>query len=284
MVKSEVNKPREEGIERARGRVTDPEPSSKSDERCEMSDVPARNQELGTKDLSGAIRRVLDGDANAYEGIYAVCDRALRAFVSRRYGRLGGDFIDEVAIRTHEYAVSHLNSYDPDKGASFQTWLIWQSRSIAGHVAREWFSRRFVRYNQAAHEAWALTETGPGDVYEEKRLWRVLQEETEALPEDERRTVVVHDIEARSHPEIAKATGLTYEQVRYRRRLVLKSLRRRLMRRGVSPVPVDATPAPIWYGENRTDAEDDFTSSVTAVLPDGPDTLVGAAAKEEDEE
>ena len=36
---------------------------------------------------------------------------------------------------------------------------------------------------------------------------------------------------------------------------------------------MDATPAPVWYGESRTDIDDDFTASVTADLPAGPGPL-----------
>jgi hypothetical protein len=125
---------------------------------------------------------------------------------------------------------------------------------------------------------------------------------------------------------MARASGLTYEQVRYRRRQVLKRLRKRLKERGVRPVPIDTTPVPIWYGnaagcdspngvtgarattqgsrvhrlegqvapkelglgespiwcgKDNTDTNDDYTTSVTAVLPTEPPTLVGAAAREE---
>jgi hypothetical protein len=44
--------------------------------------------------LARAVKFVLAGDVNAYEEIYAVCDGALRAFTSRRYGHLGDDFTD----------------------------------------------------------------------------------------------------------------------------------------------------------------------------------------------
>ncbi len=244
------------------------------------------NKSAGNKALlvKESVARVLAGDVGAYSAIYKVCDGPLRSFIWSRHGQLGRDFVSEVAIRTHEYAFSHLNNYRSDRGASFQTWLNWLSRNFAGHVRREWYNQRFVRYDQALHEAWTVTETGPADEYEETRLSRVLHEETESLPEAERQVIVLHDIEGLPHPACARATGLTYEQVRHRRRLALAALRRRLELRGVSPVPVDSTPAPIWYGEDRTDRNDGLTAPETALLPDGPDVLVGAAAKEEDEE
>jgi RNA polymerase sigma factor (sigma-70 family) len=230
--------------------------------------------------VADALRGVREGNTEAYGAVYAVYDEALRAFIARRYGHLGQDFVEEVAIRTHEFAFTHINECSSDRGASFKTWLFWQARAVARHVRREWYGRRFVRFSQAQHEAYAVSDTGPVDIYEERRLWRVLREETEALPESERQTVLLHDIEARSHPDIARASGLTYEQVRYRRRLVLQRLRRRLKERGVRPVPIDTTPVPIWSGKDNTDPNDDYTSSVTAVLPTEPPMLVGANAKD----
>ena len=41
---------------------------------------------------------------------------------------------------------------------------------------------------------------------------------------------------------------------------------------------VDTTPVPVYYGWDHTEPDDEYTTSVTAILPDGPDTLVGAAA------
>ena len=38
-----------------------------------------------------------------------------------------------------------------------------------------------------------------------------------------------------------------------------------------------------WFGDDRTDIDDDFTASVTAVLPDGPAPLEAAAAAEPEE-
>jgi len=241
--------------------------------------MDCKSREERTLRLARAVERVLAGDVNAYEEIYAACNRRLRTFIAGRYGHLGRDFIDEVAVLTHEFAFTHINEYDSDRGASFQTWLLWQSRRIANHAARDLYNPRFVPFEPARHEVYAISATGPADDFEEKRLWRVLAEETDALPESERQTVVLHDIEARSHREMARSAGLTYEQARYRRRLVLKRLRKRLKERGVRLVPMDTTPEPVWHGQDNTDPDDDFTSSVTAVLPDEPPSLVGAAAE-----
>ena len=253
--------------------------------RAPSSPGRTKNVERCTdNEWADAIARVLAGDVNAYEVIFRACNRRLRTFIAGRYGHLGRDFIDEVAMLTHEFAFTHISEYDSDRGASFATWLLWQSRRIANHAARDLYNPRFVPFEPAKHEVYAISDTGPVDSYEEKRLWQVLEEETEALPEGERQTVVLHDIEARSHRDMARAAGLTYEQERYRHRLIMKRLRKRLKERGVRPVPVDTTPEPIWFGNDGTEPDDDYTTSVTAVLPSGPKTLVGAATKEKDEE
>jgi DNA-directed RNA polymerase specialized sigma24 family protein len=232
--------------------------------------------------LSAAIRRVLSGEVESYEVIHNRIDRPLRAYIRSHFYWAGPSFEDEVAVRTHEYALTRLGEYDAAK-ASLQTWYNWQSRSVAGLVMREWFGPRLVQYDEAVHEAWAATASGPADVYEEKRLSRVLREESESLSEEERQSITLHDIDRLTFDQSAEASGLSVMQVRYRRLRALSVLRQRLLERGVQPVAVDTTPAPIWYGRDSTDP-DDYAAPTVAVLPDGPDTLVGAAARDDKDE
>ena len=238
--------------------------------------------DMDRKSIKEAIQRVLDGHRNDYDVIYKQVDKSLRAYIRSHFYWAGPDFEDEVAVRTHEYVLPRLSEYDATK-ASLQTWYNWQSRSIAGLVMREWFGPRLVQYDEAVHEGWAVTATGPADVYEEKRLSRVLREESESLSEEERQSITLHDIGDLTFDESAEASGLTVNQVRYRRRLALSVLRQRLQERGVRPVAVDTTPAPIWYGRDSTDPED-YAAPTVAVLPVGPDSLVGAAAAQEKED
>jgi RNA polymerase sigma factor (sigma-70 family) len=207
----------------------------------------------------------------------------LRSFVGRRYGRFGDEFIDEVAILTHERAFARLNEYQTDKGASFQTWMNWQSRAAAKQVMRERYGSRFVQYAEVRHEPWVETVPGPADIYEESRRSRVLRQELLALSEDGRLSVTLHDKDGLTFAETAQAAGTTVKRVRLTREQALAVLERRLQERGVSPAEVDSTPVPAWHGWDVTDRDDEWTASVTAVLPDGPSSLVGAAAREEDE-
>jgi RNA polymerase sigma factor (sigma-70 family) len=234
--------------------------------------------------LARAVKLVLAGDVNAYEDIYAVCNRALHAFLCRRYGHLGDDFVQEVAIRTHEYTLTRLDKYDSDKGTSFQTWVNWQSRSVASQVMAERYGPQLARFNVMEHEVWAGSVAGPADILEGERRSRVLRQEFRALAEDDRLSIAHHDLAGRTFAETAQRTDATVSKTRWVRHRGLARLRTRLLELGIRPVEVDSTPVPIWYGSDSTEGDDDYTASVTAVLPDGPDTLVGAAARDAAEE
>ena len=92
-----------------------------------------------------AVQRVLAGDENGYELVYKAHDPSLRAFIGTRYGHLGADFLEEVAARTHERVLSKLDKFDPNRGASFQTWMNWQALGVAREVIEEWYGVRRVR-------------------------------------------------------------------------------------------------------------------------------------------
>ena len=77
--------------------------------------------DISRKDILAAIQRVLAGDPDAYELIYRAHDATLRSYIGRRFRGLGDDFVSDVALRTDESAISRLDRYDPDRGASFQT-------------------------------------------------------------------------------------------------------------------------------------------------------------------
>jgi len=231
-----------------------------------------------------AIAHTLTADIDAYAVIYEVCDGPLRAFIGSRYGHLGRDFANEVAIRTHEYAVTHLDEYDPNKGASVQTWLNWQSLNVAKLAIPDWCDPKTEPFDEKRHNRWAASVPGPAELYEAKRRSQLLNQEYNALDEDGRLSVALHDEQGLSVRETARRTGMPV--IRVRRLLEQKHhrLARRLRRLGVRPVETDSTPAPMWTQPDSSDKDDDWTASVTAVLPDGPDTLVGAAAKDLAEE
>lgn len=229
--------------------------------------------------IQAAIRQVLAGNVNAYELIYRRFDRNLRAFLAARYSWAGPDFLDEVALRTHEYALSRLAGYDSTKSA-FLTWLCWQARSTASRVLAEWYSPRFVRFDAKRHEVRAGTAPGPADLREAERRSRIINEELAALSEAGRLAVTLHDMAQQTFAETAQAAGLSVGRLRRERARALERLRRRLIEQEVSPIEVDSTPAPVFHGWDWTAPDDDWTATTTGRLPAGPDVLPGAAAAE----
>ena len=231
--------------------------------------------------LTAAIRRVLSGDINAYEEIYLATDGALRAFVGTRYQHLGRDFSDEVSVRTHEYVLTHLDRYDASRGASFQTWMNWQSRNVAAKVAAEWFNLRRVRVggrvqrvsrsvavDGEALEMLARAEPDPAAVREAESDSEVLWEEYEALATEARRSVTLHDIDGMTLAESALALGIPVSRLRRHLDQAHNHFRSRLKRLGVRPVEREPHFGMVRYDTDTTDYDDDWTASTTAFLPD----------------
>jgi RNA polymerase sigma factor (sigma-70 family) len=231
--------------------------------------------------IADAISRVLAGDVNAYEEIYRATDGALRAFVGSRYQHLGRDFSDEVSVRTHEYAFTHLDRYDPGRGASFQTWLNWQSRNVAAKVAAEWFNLRRVNVGgrwQRMSRTVAVDEEGleklarsvpdPAEMREAESDSLVLWQEYEALAAEGKLSLTAHDMEGMTLAESALVLGIPVSRLR---RLLDRNhnrLRKRLERQGVRPVEREPHYGRVWYDSDNTDYDDDWTASATAFLPD----------------
>lgn len=253
--------------------------------------------DMDRKSFVEAIQRVLDGHRNDYDVIYKACDPSLRSFLGARYGHLGGDFIDEVAIRTHEFAFTHLNSYNSNSDAAFQTWLNLRSLNVAGDVLAERFdlhrlgprgARRRVgvseSFDEETHAPWSGSGQSPAEEDEAKMRNRLLWQEYETLAREGRLSVALHDIEGRTLAETAQALDMPLIRVR---RLLDRNhsrLRKRLKRRGVLPAEREPHFGRVWSQPDDTGYDDDWTATSMAYLPEDPDSLVGAAAKSEEED
>jgi DNA-directed RNA polymerase specialized sigma24 family protein len=245
--------------------------------------------------LAEAVARVRNGDDEAYEVIYAACDRELRAFVGKRHGHLGDAFVDEVDIRTHEYVFSNLNRYNPDRGVSFQTWVNWQSNNVAIQVKAEWFDLHKVRtpdgrwervagsvpMDEAAREVMLGSPPEPPDApWRRHRLWK----EYEALSNEGRLSVALHDICGLTLPETASALGMPLIRLRRLLDQCHSRLRKRLKRAGIRPgesMPHYGMVA--RYGNDGTGYEEEWTATETARLPFVPDSLDSTALEPEEE-
>jgi RNA polymerase sigma factor (sigma-70 family) len=174
-----------------------------------------------------------------------------------------------------------LNRYDPGRGASFQTWLNWQSRNVAAKVAAEWFNLRRVNIGgrwQRMSRTVAVDEEGlemlcrpvpdPAEVREAESDSLVLWQEYEALAAEGKLSVTAHDMEGMTLAESALVLGIPVSRLR---RLLERShnrLRKRLERQGVRPVEREPHFGRVRYETDNTDFDDDWTASATAFLPD----------------
>jgi RNA polymerase sigma factor (sigma-70 family) len=236
------------------------------------------------QEVADAIQRVLSGDVDSYELIHKLTDRSLRSFIGTRYGRQDADFIDEVATRTHEYALEHLKEYSPKKRASFQTWLNWHSRNIAKRVRRERRDPNTVSLNEELDVQYVLTPPDPAEEHERQRRNRVLRQELKALAEQGRLSVAGHGMGRWTFTTTAQRLGLTVPQARYRYGRACRVLKQRLERRGVRPTEVVPCYGRVGTLPDDSGDEDDRAARPTASLPDGPDSLGGAAARNEEKE
>ena len=245
-----------------------------------------------------AMGRVLAADVDAYAVIYEVCDGSLRSFIGSRYGRLGKDFVDEVAIRTHEYVLTRLDKYKSDKDASFQTWLNLRSLNVAGKVLVERYGLRRVAakdgrrrrvavsesFDEETHAQRARPVPGPAEEREARLRSRLLWQEYEALAREGRLSIALHDIAGRTLADTARELGEPLIRVRRLLERNHNSLRKRLKRLDVRPVEPEPHHGRVWTEPDDTGYDNDWTATPMACLPDDPDTLVGAAARREEED
>lgn len=249
------------------------------------------------EEITDAIQRVLNGDVDSYEIILKQTDSSLRSFIGSRYGQLGKDFIDEVAIRTHEFGFANLSSYNTDSDATLQTWLNLRSLNVAGEVLAERLdlhrlgprgARRRVlvseSFDEETHAQRARPVPGPAEEYEARMRSRLLWQEYEALAREGRLSIALYDLEGRTLAETAQELGMPLIRVR---RLLERNhhrLRKRLKRLDVRPVEPEPHHGRVWTEPDDTGYDDDWTATPMAYLPDDPDTLVGAAARREEED
>ena len=234
--------------------------------------------------VADAIKRVLSGDVDSYELIHKQTDSSLRSFIGSRYGRQDADFINEVATRTHEYALEHLKEYSAEKRASFQTWLNWQSRNVARRVRLERDDRNTVSLNEELDVQYVLTTSDPAEELERQRRNQVLRQELKALAEQDRLSIAGHGSGHWTFSTTARRLGLTVPQARYRHERACRKMKQRLELRGVRPTEVVPCYGRVGTLPDESGEEDDRGAMPMASLPDGPVSLEGAAAAEVEQE
>ena len=191
--------------------------------------TPATDDEL--------MRAFAQGDAAAFESLYARHRVALYRFVRRLLGSALAREADEVFQDTWERVIGARESWSP-QGASFRTWLFTLAHHRAVDCLRK--SGREVSVDGAQAEpwqpdgpAWADWPEPGHDVHHddiaERAFWRAagqrLLDCLDELPLAQKTVFLLHHDDDLSTAEVAAAIGLGFETAKSRLRYAMSKLR-----------------------------------------------------------
>ena len=242
-----------------------------------------------------AIRRVLDGDVDAYGIIYETIDKPLRCYIGIMYGRHDCEIQDEIANRTHEFIFENLSRYDPAL-ASFQRWANLASRNVALRVMTERFNLCKVETGDGRWERVATTvamdeealtlvaRTVPGPDEAQFAEWQshLLWKEYDALANDGRLSISLHILQGRTLADTARKLHMPVIRLRRMLDKERSRLRKRLLRQGFRPVERETHYGVVSNG--NTSYHNEWTTSQTESLPVEPVSRSGAAERKDEEE
>ena len=192
-------------------------------------------------DDDALMRAFAQGDARAFERLYARHHAALYRFVRRVLGRQAGTQADEVFQDTWLRVVNARQRWAP-QGATFRTWLFTLAHRRAIDLLRK--SGREVVLDAPdderepwqpagdaqAWQAWpaAASQAGVGAV-EDQAFWRAagqrLLDCLEALPAVQRSAFLLHHEDGLALDELARALEVGFETAKSRLRYAMSKLR-----------------------------------------------------------
>ena len=192
-------------------------------------------------DDDALMRAFAQGDARAFERLYARHHAALYRFVRRVLGREAGTQADEVFQDTWLRVVNARQRWAP-QGATFRTWLFTLAHHRAIDLLRK--SGREVVLDAPdderepwqpagdaqAWQAWpaAASQAGAGAV-EDQAFWRAagqrLLDCLEALPAVQRSAFLLHHEDGLALDDLARALEVGFETAKSRLRYAMSKLR-----------------------------------------------------------
>jgi RNA polymerase sigma factor (sigma-70 family) len=183
------------------------------------------------------MRAFAQGDARAFERLYARHHVALYRFVRRVLGREAGPQADEVFQDTWLRVVHARERWAP-QGASFRTWLFTLAHHRAIDLLRK--SGREVSIDAASDERepwqpaaaeapWQNWPAAAPDSAHEQVFWRAagqrLLDCLEALPAVQRSAFLLHHEDGLALDELARALEVGFETAKSRLRYAMSKLR-----------------------------------------------------------
>ncbi len=189
-------------------------------------------------DDDALMRAFAQGDARAFERLYARHHGALYRFVRRVLGREAGTQGDEVFQDTWLRVVNARERWSP-QGATFRTWLFTLAHHRAIDVLRK--SGREVSTSggdddgerepwqpAAAHEAWHEWPA-PSTTVEDQAFWRSagqrLLDCLDTLPVAQRSVFLLHHEDGLGLDELARSLEVGFETAKSRLRYAMSKLR-----------------------------------------------------------
>jgi RNA polymerase sigma factor (sigma-70 family) len=193
-------------------------------------------------DDNALMRAFAQGDARAFERLYARHHAALYRFVRRVLGREAGAQADEVFQDTWLRVVQARERWQP-QGATFRTWLFTLAHHRAIDRLRQ--SGREVSLDIAgddsdnAREPWQPAVDAPAwqawpaaaavDTVEDQAFWRAagqrLLDCLEALPAVQRSAFLLHHEDGLALDDLARALEVGFETAKSRLRYAMVKLR-----------------------------------------------------------
>ncbi len=161
----------------------------------------------------------LAGDGTAFPALVRRYRTRLLAFVYRMIGdaERSEDLVQETFVRVHR----HLHRFDPSR--KFSTWIY----TIASNLAKNELRNRsrsplvFLESSKAPGVDVRPLEMedlrqAPDRLYRHRRLYQLVREVAEALPEHQRTVFVLRELEGKTYEEIARETDTNLGTVKSR--------------------------------------------------------------------
>ena len=192
-------------------------------------------------DDDALMRAFAQGDARAFERLYARHHAALYRFVRRVLGREAGTQADEVFQDTWLRVVNARQRWAP-QGATFRTWLFTLAHHRAIDLLRKSGREVVLDAPDDAGEPWqpagdaqawqawpAAASQAAADAVEDQVFWRAagqrLLDCLEALPAVQRSAFLLHHEDGLALDELARALEVGFETAKSRLRYAMSKLR-----------------------------------------------------------
>jgi RNA polymerase sigma-70 factor (ECF subfamily) len=164
---------------------------------------------------------VQKGDMAAFEALYDRYNKRLFHFILRfvKERSLAEDILQETFLRILRARKSYR------KGSRFSTYLFTIGRNLCLDALKSWQRRHLLISQEDDIERAPDNSKGPRKILEETEMGKILQNEIQALPPDQKEVLLLSKYSGFSYDEIAQiveSTSAAVKQKVYRAMLSLK--------------------------------------------------------------